>query len=144
MSEIRFRMVLIGTFALLGLPSFMRFTGFAMVAFDPVQRVLFLENIAAGFPVSSGNMEMWAMVLVVMDGLAGAFLSLGSILLIIERKNWSTQLASLSLTTSLVAINIVLFYVEQFQTIIIAITQFATLQAVYYYQRKYVHRDRHQ
>ncbi len=143
-SETRFRIILIGVFAVLGLPSFMRFTGFAMVAFDPVQRVAFLENVAAGFPVSSRNIDVWAMMIVVLDGLAGAFLSIGSILLIIERRNWSTQLASLSLIISLVAINIVLFYVEQFQTIIIAVTQFTTLQAVYYYQRKYVHRDRSQ
>ena len=85
---------------------------------------------------------MWALVLVVLDGLSGAFLSLGSILLIVEKKNWSTQLASISLILSLVAINIVLFYVEQFQTIIIALVQYATLQAVYYYQRKYVHKPR--
>lgn len=138
LTETRFRVILIGAFALLGLPNFMRFIGFATVAFNPVQRMAFLENIASGFPISSSNMIVWAMMLVVFDGLAGAFLSISSILLLVERRNWSTQLASVSLILSLVAINLVLFYVEQFQTIINAITQYATLQAVYYYQRKYV------
>ena len=138
LTETRFRMILIGAFALLGLPNFMRFMGFAMVAFNPVQRMAFLENIAASFPVASNNIVVWAMMLVVLDGFAGAFLSLGSILLLIERRNWSTQFASVSLIMSLVAINLVLFYVEQFQTIIVAIAQYAALQAVYYYQRKYV------
>lgn len=138
LTETRFRVILIGAFALLGLPNFMRFMGFAMVALNPVQRMIFLENIAANFPVSSNNIMVWAMMVVVLDGLAGAFLSFGSILLLVERRNWSTQMASVSLIMSLVAINLVLFYVEQFQTIIIAITQYATLQLVYYYQRKYV------
>ena len=138
LTETRFRVILIGAFALLGLPNFMRFMGFAMVAFNPVQRIAFLENIVASFPVASNNIVVWAMMLVVLDGFAGAFLSFGSILLLIERRNWSTQFASVSLIMSLVAINLVLFYVEQFQTIIVAIAQYATLQAVYYYQRKYV------
>jgi hypothetical protein len=138
LTETRFRVILIGVFALLGLPNFMRFMGFAMVALNPFQRMAFLENIAAGFHVSSNNIVVWAMMLVVLDGLAGALISVGSILLVIEKRNWSTQLVSVSLILSLVAINLLLFYVEQFQTIIVAVVQYATLQAVYYYQRKYV------
>lgn len=137
-TETKFRAFLIGVLALLGLPNFMRFMGFAMVASNAPNRMAFLENITSGFPVASENMILWAMMLVVLDGLAGAFMSLGSILLLVERRNWSTQLASMSLIVSLVAINLVLFYVEQFQTIIIAVAQYATLQSIYYYQRKYV------
>ncbi len=141
LTETRFRVILIASFALLGLPNFMRFMSFTMVAFNPSQRIAFLENIAKGFPIASSNIIMWSLMLVILDGLAGAFLSLGSILLLIERRDWSTQLASISLTVSLVAINLVLFYVEQFSTIVIAIIQYASLQSVYYYRRKYVKKE---
>lgn len=140
-TETRFRAVLIFGFALLGLPNFMRFMSFAMIAGDPRSRIMFLENLGASFPIESSNIEMWTLMVVVLDGLAGMFLSFGSILLLVERRNWSTQLVSISLIVSLVAVNLVLFYVEQFSTIIIAMVQYTTLQAVYYYQRKYVKKE---
>jgi hypothetical protein len=142
LTETRFRVALILVLVLLGLPSFMRFMSFAIVARHVDQRALFIENLAASFPITSGNMEMWATMLVVFDGLAGAFLSIGAIFMIIEKRNWSIQLASLSLIASLVAINLVLFYAEQFQTIVVAMVQYIALQSIYYYQRKYVKKGR--
>ena len=138
LTETRVRLILILGFALLGLPSFARFTGFAMVAFNPLERAVFLGSIASGFPGSGADMKMWALFLVVVDGALGALLSISSLLLLIERKTWSTQLASLSLIVSLVAVNLLLFYVEQFSMIFIAAIQYVMLQADYYYQRKYM------
>jgi len=71
----------------------------------------------------------------------GALLSISSMLLLIKRKNWATQLASLSLIVSLVAMNLLLFYVEQFSMILIAAIQYVVLQADYYYQRKYMKKE---
>ena len=138
LTETRVRVVLILGFALLGLPNFLRFTGFAMVAFNPLERGVFLGIIASGFPGTAIDMKVWALFLVVLDGALGALLSISSLLLLIKKKNWSTQLASLSLIVSLVAMNLLLFYVEQFSMIIIAAIQYIMLQANYYYQRKYV------
>jgi hypothetical protein len=138
LTEPRVRYALILGFAILGVPSFIRFTGFAVVAFNPLKRAAFLWSIASGFPVMGIDMKMWALLLVVLDGAMGALLSISSMLLFIERKNWSTQLASLSLIVSLVAVNLLLFYVEQFSMIIIAALQYLVLQADYYYQRKYM------
>lgn len=138
LTEIRMRVVLILGFALLGLPSFTRFTRFAIVAFNSLERAAFLGSIASGFPEMGIDMKIWALVLVVLDGSLGALLSISSLLLLTERKNWSTQLASLSLIVSLVAMNLLLFYVEQFSMIITASLQYIMLQANYYYQRKYM------
>ena len=138
LTETSVRYVLILGFALLGLPSFIRFTGFAMVAFNPLERANFLGSIASGFPGTGTDMKMWALVLVVLDGAMGALLSTSSLLLLIDRKNWATQLASLALIVSLVAVNLLLFYVEQFSMIITASLQYIMLQADYYYQRKYM------
>ncbi|MFA9494709.1 MAG: hypothetical protein ACERKS_02190 [Candidatus Bathyarchaeota archaeon] len=141
LTETRVRLMLILGFALLGVPSFIRFTGFAMVAFNPLERVAFLGSIASGFPGTGTHMKMWALLLVVLDGALGALLSISSVLLLINRKNWATQLASLSLIVSLVAMNLLLFYVEQFSMILIAAIQYVVLQADYYYQRKYMKKE---
>ncbi len=138
LTETRVKYALILGFALLGVPSFIRFTGLAVVAFNPLKRAAFLGSIASVFPVMGIDMNMWALLLIVLDGAMGALLSISSVLLFIERKNWSTQLASLSLIVSLVAVNLLLFYVEQFSMIITAALQYIVLQADYYYQRKYM------
>lgn len=96
LTETRVRYALILGFAILGLPSFMRFTGFAMVAFNPIERAAFLGGIASGFPWTGADMNLWALVLVVLDGAMGALLSVSSMLMLIKRRNWSTQIASLS------------------------------------------------
>ena len=138
LTETRVRYALILGFGLLGLPSFMRFTGFVMVAFNPIERAAFLGGIASGFPWTGADMNLWALVLVVLDGAMGALLSVSSVLMLIKRRNWSTQIASLSLIVSLVSVNLLLFYVEQFSMIITAALQYMVLQVDYYYQRKYM------
>ena len=138
LTETRVRYALILGFGLLGLPSFLRFTRFALVAFDSIERAAFLGSIANGFPWTGADMNLWALVLVVLDGAMGALLSVSSVLMLIKRKNWSTQIASLSLIVSLVSVNLLLFYVEQFSMIITAGLQYMVLQVDYYYQRKYM------
>lgn len=138
LTENRVRLVLILGFALLGLPSFLRITRFAMVAINPLERATFLGGIAIGFPGTGASMEMWALFLVLLDGTTGALLSISSLLLLMGRKNWSTQLSAFSLIVSLVGVNFLLFYVEQFSMIMTAALQYIMLQTNYYYQRKYM------
>ena len=138
LTENRVRLVLILGFALLGLPSFLRISQFAMVAINPLERATFLGNIAIEFPGTGAGMEMWALFLVLLDGTTGALLSISSLLMLIERKNWSTQLSAFSLIVSLVGVNFLLFYVEQFSMIMTAALQYIMLQTNYYYQRRYM------
>ncbi len=137
LSERLCRITLTTGFLVLGIPSFMRVTNFALVMGDHVERIAYINSIASGFPASVSNAGMWTLALILVDGIIGGLLTISSLLLLSKRRNWATQVASISLIGSLVAVNLVLFYVEQFSTIITAMAQFTTLQVVYYYQRKY-------
>ena len=95
-------------------------------------------TIATELPQISDNGVMWAFVIIMLNGFLGFMLSLGGALMVIGRKNWGTETASVALVVKLVALNLVMFYIHQFTTIFTAGYQFIILQGIYFYQRKYI------
>jgi hypothetical protein len=81
---------------------------------------------------------MWAKIHVFLDGLVGLVLSISGFLILFGRERWGIHLGSIGLLVALVGVNLVLFYLDQFSTIIIAIIQFCVLQGLYYFERQYI------
>ena len=138
LSENRVKAAIIISLVLLGVPRFFQLLDFSQIAQNPILREAYLKAIADEIPHLSKNGPMWAFVLIMFDGLLGFLLSLGGALILIGRKNWGTETASIALVIKLVALNLLLFYIEQFATIITAGYQFIILQGIYFYQRKYI------
>ena len=138
LSENRVMGVIIISLVLLGVPSFLQLVNFGAVAFTPETREAYLLAIANELPHISNNGAMWAFIIIMLDGLLGFLLSLGGALMLLRRKNWGTETASIALVVKLVALNLVMFYIHQFVTIITAGYQFIILQGIYFYQRKYI------
>jgi hypothetical protein len=134
----RLKVFLIISLFTLGLPSAFRFMNYARTAYDPDRQNNFLQNIVSELPTRSEFTIMWAKVHVAMDGLVGLVLGVSALLLLFGRERWSVDLGSLALLASLVTLNFVLFYLEQFSSIIIAAYQFIVLQGLYYYERKMI------
>ena len=138
LSENRVKGTIIVSLVLLGLPSFLQLLDFSIVANNSIARGLYLQAIAMELPNVSSNGFMWAFILIMLNGLLGFLLSVGGALILLGRKNWGTEIASVALVVKLVALNLILFYIQQFTTIITAGYQFIILQGIYFYQRKYV------
>lgn len=138
LTENRVKYTIIITLLLLGVPSFLQLVNFGMVVQNPVQRDAYLNAIAAEIPHITSNGAMWACILIMSDGALGSLLTIGGILMFIGRRNWGTETASVALVIKLVAINLLLFYIEQFSTVFTALIQFTVLQTLYFYQRKYI------
>jgi hypothetical protein len=136
LSPRRVKAFLIISLFILGLPSAYRFMSFARVAGVPSMREAFLENIVSELPAGSNYSTTWVMVQVVMDGVTGLVFGLSALLLFIGRERWGVELGSIALIVALVAVNLVLFYIEQFSTIFVAGFEYLVLQGLYYYQRK--------
>jgi len=138
LSETRVKYAIVISLLLLGVPSFLQLVEFGMVAPNPAQRDTYLLAIADEIPHIKNNGAMWAFILIMSDGALGSLLTIGGILIIVGRRTWGTETASVSLVIKLVAINLLIFYLEQFSTVITALIQFTVLQALYFYQRKYI------
>lgn len=141
LTENRVMACIIISLVLLGVPSFLQLIDFSKVAFTAAPREAYLMAIANELPHISYNGVMWAFVIIMLDGFLGFMLSLGGALMVIGRKNWGTETASVALVVKLVALNLVIFYIHQFATIITAGYQFIILQGIYFYQRKYIKKN---
>jgi len=138
LTENRVMTCIIISLVLLGVPSFLQLMDFSKVAFTTAPREAYLMTIANELPHISNKGVMWVFVIIMLDGFLGFMLSLGGALMGIGRKNWGTETASIALVVKLVALNLVMFYIHQFATIITAGYQFIILQGIYFYQRKYI------
>jgi hypothetical protein len=134
----RMKVVLMISLILLGVPSSLRLLDFSLSLRDAASIEFFLNNITQDFPENSSNNIMWVFIFIIMDGLVGLLLSIGGIQILVGQLNWGTELASFGLVIKLVAVNLVLFYIRQFETIISAGYQFLVLQGIYFFQRKHL------
>jgi hypothetical protein len=142
LNQRRFRVFLVASLIILGTPSFMRFLEYNELAGDPSQRGDYLAAILSDLPSTSGFDMFWASMHLVLDGAVGLALASSAILLFVGRDRWGLELGSVALLVSLLVLNVVLFYIEQFSTIITAVYQYVTLQGLYYYQRKHLPRKK--
>ena len=138
LTETRIKYAIVISLLLLGVPSFLQLVNLSAVAQNPVQLETYLTQIASEIHPSNGEGTMWACLFILGDGALGILLTLSGVLIFMGRKNWGTETATVAIVTKLVAINLILFYLEQFSTILTALVQFTVLQALYFYQRKYI------
>ena len=142
LNQRRVKVFLVASLVILGMPSFMRFLEYNELAGDPFQRGDYLAAILSEVPSASGVDLFWAYIHIVLDGAVGLTLALSAVLLFVRRDRWGLELGSVALLVSLLVLNVVLFYIEQFSTIITAVYQYATLQGLYYYKRKHLPRKK--
>ena len=133
----RLKWFLILSLFLLGIPSSFRFMRYT-VFLDNESRIEFLGKLMSELPSGSDYSLLWARIHVIIDGIVGMALGMSALLIIFGKSRWGSELGSLALLVSLVAVNFVLFYIQQFSSIAIAAYQYAVLQGLYYYERKFI------
>jgi hypothetical protein len=84
---------------------------------------------------------LWMLTRVGLEGVVGFMLLMAAILLLIGKDRWALTIAYYSLLLSLTVTNLLVFYFEQFSTIIPAIIQFLILMGVLLYRRRYLSRN---
>jgi len=142
LNQRRVRVFLVASLIILGTPSFMRFLEYNTLAGDPSQKGDYLAAILSEVPSASGLDMFWAQMHLVLDGAVGLALALSAVLLFVGRDRRGLELGSAALLVSLLVLNIVLFYIEQFSTIVTAAYQYVTLQGLYYYERRHLPRKK--
>jgi hypothetical protein len=129
---------LILAIVLLGIPSFLRLINFIEVMGDIEQSNVLLFGIIDELPTSSRFNLFWAKIHVFLDGFVGLILSISGVLMLLGKERWGVNLGTFGLLVALVGVNLVLFYLDQFSTIITALIQFCVLQALYYFEHRYL------
>ena len=98
--------------------------------------------LAGGFDFAqqgvSNPLSGWFFQLQLMQAGVGVVLIVGAAFLVTGRENRGLQLSFFALLLYLSVVNLLLFYYNQFSTIITAVIQFALLLGVLYYRQRYV------
>jgi len=81
---------------------------------------------------------LWLLTRVGLEGIVGLLLLIAGVLFIMGKDRWGFAIAYFSLLLSLTVTNLLVFYFEQFSTIIPAIIQFLLLMGVLLFRRRYL------
>jgi len=81
---------------------------------------------------------LWLLTRVGLDGIVGILLFLAAILFMVGKDRWGQTIAYFSLLLSLTVTNFLVFYFEQFSTIIPALVQFLFLLGVLRYRQRFL------
>ena len=137
-TERRLKAVLVGGLAALGILAVIDLCRLLLAASDPenLQRMI-AELVAMGRVASSSGM-FWFAARVALEGSVGLLLVVAAGLLIANRDARGVAAAYVGLLLSLAAVNLLIFYFEQFSTILYATVQFTLLLGIFYYRRRYL------
>jgi hypothetical protein len=101
-----------------------------------VERTL-LTLVQAGRVAGGGSLG-WFAAWMALDGSVGLILLVAGVSMIVGRERLAVEIGSLGLLLSLTTVDLVVFYFQQFHTIITAAVQFALFLALAYYRAHYL------
>ena len=93
-----------------------------------------LYDRISGLPNISSDAVFLAAIQLWMEGLVGVFLLLSSVFLVFGKDRTGINLGMIGLVISLVGVNLINFYIDQFGTIAKALSQYILLHLIYHYQ----------
>ncbi len=96
-----------------------------------------VNDLVVNFQINSKSALVWFTARLLLEGFVGLMLFAAAILLIIGKEFRGIQLGSIGLLLSLTAVNLLVFYFDQFSTIILATIQFLLLLGVIHFRKRY-------
>lgn len=103
-----------------------------------VQPVALAGGITIAQQGAMNPLSGWFFQLQLMQGGVGVVLVAGAVFLVSGRENQGLRLSFFALLLYLSVVNLLLFYYNQFSTIITAVIQFSLLLGVLYYRQRYI------
>lgn len=137
LSQSRLRLFITAGVLLMGLGASIRLVYFLITVGNPVLFESLLRERVAGLSVVTNAVLFWAIIQWVMEGAVGLILLTSAALLIFSREKSGLAFGSIGLVVSLVGVNLIQFYIDQFSTVLKAFIQFLILFTIYYYQRRF-------
>jgi hypothetical protein len=137
-NRMAFRAILAGGMLATGIIAFLRLIPLLIVSKNPNSlQATMSELVRSGILTNSGLLN-WFSAWLVFEGTIGVVLIISAILLAAGQEQRGIQLSYLSLLISLTAVDLLLFYFDQFSSITIALIQFLLLLGVMHFRKKHL------
>jgi hypothetical protein len=119
----------------MGVVAFVKGVDLLFIALGPDPAEHALTAMAALGPVTSASSIPWFYARLVLEGFVGALLLSSGVALLIKKERFALAAGYYGLLISLAVVNLLVFYFDQFSTVIIAAIQFVILLGMVYYRR---------
>ena len=136
----RLKMFLIMSLATLGVVAMLRLAQLLVAAFTLGGLEKMIAELLEGGRISSTAGLAWFSARTAFEGVVGILTLAASLLLLLGREKMGVGLGILALLLSLTAVNLLVFYFDQFSTIVVAAAQLVVLLGLYHFRRR--HRPR--
>jgi hypothetical protein len=134
----RFRAGLSGALIALGVLSSIAIIEFLIPSLGIIRVERRLQDLIVAGRIASGVSLAWFAGWMALEGSIGLILLVAGVLLIIGRDRFAVGLGMLGLLLSLTTVDLVIFYFQQFRTILTASVQFFLFLALAHYRRNYL------
>jgi hypothetical protein len=134
----RLKIILAGGLLALGVVAFAEIIPYVLAAIGVGRFEMVVEDLLGASLVSSEASLLWFLTHLALQAAAGALLLISAILLLLDRELRGVQVGVVSLLLSLTTVNLLVFYFEQFSTIIPATIQFLLLMGIFHYRKRYL------
>ncbi len=135
-SEKSLRLILVVGLTCIGLLSLKNPASVLLAPWLPPGIIDFLLNLRVGRHVDTSPLGMWSSIRLGLEVIVGGLLLTSAILLAAKRKRLGAALGYLGLLLSLTTVDILLFYFEQFSTIITTSIQLVLFVGLIVYRRR--------
>ncbi|TFH35672.1 MAG: hypothetical protein E4G99_06760 [Anaerolineales bacterium] len=132
----RYRAILVGGLAAIGANTFLNLSRLLFAARTPGGLEVVFQGLLDAGQVSSTTGMLGFIVRVALEGSAGLILILAAMLILLGWEGWGLNLGVIGLLLSLAGVNLLVFYYEQFSTIITAAVQLVLLLAIFRYRQR--------
>ncbi len=130
--------ILVGGLFTLGVVALVELAQYLWAFMEPDQLQSMVNELVVESQISSTSGLGWLYTRLILEGFVGLMLCLASILLILGKEQRGIQVGSIALLLSLTAVNLLVFYFDQFSTILLAVIQFLLLMGVIQYRKRYL------
>ncbi len=132
----RYRAILVGGLLAIGINTFMQLARLLVATRTPDGLDAVFQQVLLAGQVSSTTGMMGFLLRVSLEGSVGAILILAALSILLGRERWGLNLGVIGLLLSLAGVNLLVFYFEQFSTIITATVQFMLLLVILRYRNR--------
>ncbi|NIM94670.1 MAG: hypothetical protein GTO18_13300 [Anaerolineales bacterium] len=131
----RLKAIIIGGLLALGLMALFQLTRLLLESQTPETLGIWLAEWLRTGQVHDPSSVTWLLTRIGLEAMVGVMLILAAVLLLLGKDRWGTNFAFLSLLLSLTITNLIIFYFDQFSTIIPAVVQLMLFLGVVRYRR---------
>lgn len=137
-SQMRLRAILAGGLIALSLVALTELAQFIWAFQEPDHLQGLVNELVITSQISMVSALGWFYARLILEAIVGLMLFVGAIFLIVGWQFRGIQLSIIGLLLSLTAVNLLIFYFDQFSTIILATIQFLLLVGVIHYRKRYL------